>query len=103
MERKWYLDLWALIREPFKRGIPEIVEFGTTQRGFACAIGMVAISLAISWIIEAGVSLALGASALHLGVLLGGYGWGRYFYTSLLCVNNICCVSYLFSFIQPNS
>lgn len=33
MERKWYLDLWALIREPFKRGIPEIVEFGTIQRG----------------------------------------------------------------------
>lgn len=39
MERKWYLDLWALIRAPFKRGIPEIVEFGTTQRGFACAMG----------------------------------------------------------------
>ena len=38
MERKWYLDLWALIREPFKRGIPEIVEFGTIQRGFACLI-----------------------------------------------------------------
>ena len=71
MERKWYLDLWALIRAPFKRGIPEIVEFGTTQRGFACAIGMVAISLFMSWIIEAGVSFSLGASALHLGVLLG--------------------------------
>ena len=55
MERKWYLDLWALIREPFKRGIPEIVEFGTIQRGFACTMGMLAISLLVSWIIQAGM------------------------------------------------
>ena len=100
MERKWYLDLWALIREPFKRGIPEIVEFGTTQRGFACAIGMVAISLAISWIIEAGVSFALGASALHLGVLLGvmaGAGIFTLVFYALITFAVLAIYSVLFS------
>ena len=100
MERKWYLDLLALIREPFKRGIPEIVEFGTTQRGFACAIGMVAISLAISWIIEAGVSFALGASALHLGVLLGvmaGAGIFTLVFYALITFAVLAIYSVLFS------
>ena len=81
MERKWYLDLWALIRAPFKRGIPEIVEFGTIQRGFACAMGMLAISLLVSWIIQAGMSYSLGASALQLGAALGvlaGAGFFRW-------------------------
>ena len=71
MERKWYLDLWALIRAPFKRGIPEIVEFGTTQRGFACAMGMLAISMLVSWIIQAVMSYSLGVSPLQLGAALG--------------------------------
>ena len=71
MERKWYLDLWALIRAPFKRGIPEIVEFGTIQRGFASAIGMLVISLLVSWIVGYGVSYSLGNTALQLGAFLG--------------------------------
>lgn len=71
MERKWYLDLWALIRAPFKRGIPEIVEFGTTQRGFACAMGMLVISMLVSWIIQAVMSYSLGVSPLQLGAALG--------------------------------
>lgn len=71
MERKWYLDLWALIREPFKRGIPEIVEFGTIKSGFTCSIGMLVISLLVSWIIGYGVSYSLGNTALQLGAFLG--------------------------------
>ena len=71
MERKWYLDLWALIREPFKRGIPEIVEFGTIQRGFACSIGMLVINLLVSWSLGFGLSYFLGNSPLQLGVILG--------------------------------
>lgn len=71
MERKWYLDLWALIREPFKRGIPEIVEFGTIKSGFTCSIGMLIISLLVSWIIGYGVSYSLGNTALQLGAFLG--------------------------------
>lgn len=71
MERKWYLDLWALIRAPFKRGILEIVEFGTIQRGFACSIGMLVISLLVSWIIGYVVSYSLGNTALQLGAFLG--------------------------------
>lgn len=71
MGRKWYLDLWALIREPFKRGIPEIVEFGTIQRGFACSIGMLVINLLVSWSLGFGLSYFLGNSPLQLGVILG--------------------------------
>ena len=83
MERKWYLDLWALIRAPFKRGIPEIVEFGTTQRGFACAMGMLAISMLVSWIIQAVMSYSLGVSPFTARSCVGSYGWGRIFCTSL--------------------
>ena len=61
----------ALLVEPFKRGIPEIVEFGTIQRGFACTMGMLAISLLVSWIIQAGMVYSLGASAPQLGAALG--------------------------------
>ena len=71
MERKWYLDLWLLITSPFKRGISEIVEFGTIQRGFASAIGMLVISLLVSWSIGLVVSYSLGYSALPLGTVLG--------------------------------
>ena len=71
MERKWYLDLWALIREPFKRGIPEIVEFGTIQRGFACSIGMLVINLLVSWSIGFGVPYYVGNSPLQLGAIFG--------------------------------
>ncbi|WP_314642971.1 hypothetical protein [uncultured Veillonella sp.] len=71
MERKWYLDLWLLIRFPFKRGISEIVEFGTIQRGFASAIGMLVISLLVSWSIGLVESYSLGYSALPLGTVLG--------------------------------
>ena len=48
MERKWYLDLWLLVTSPFKRGIPEIVEFGTIQRGFAATVAMIVITLVFS-------------------------------------------------------
>ena len=71
MERKWYLDLWLLLTSPFKRGIPEIVEFGTIQRGFASAIGMLVISLLVSWTIGLVVSYSLGNLALPLGTILG--------------------------------
>lgn len=97
MERKWYLDLWALIRAPFKRGIPEIVEFGTTQRGFACAMGMLAISMLVSWIIQAVMSYSLGVSPLQLGAALGVMAGAGFFCTSLLCIKCICCISHLFS------
>ena len=100
MERKWYLDLWALIRAPFKRGIPEIVEFGTTQRGFACAMGMLAISMLVSWIIQAGMSYSLGASALQLGAALGvmaGAGFFALVFYALSAFAVLAIYSVLFS------
>ena len=100
MERKWYLDLWALIRAPFKRGIPEIVEFGTIQRGFACAMGMLAISLLVSWIIQAGMSYSLGASALQLGAALGvlaGAGFFALVFYALSAFAVLAIYSVLFS------
>ena len=100
MERKWYLDLWALIRAPFKRGIPEIVEFGTTQRGFACAMGMLAISLLVSWIIQAGMAYSLGASAPQLGAALGvlaGAGFFVLVFYALIAFAILAIYSVLFS------
>ena len=100
MERKWYLNLWALIREPFKRGIPEIVEFGTIQRGFACAMGMGAISLLVSWIIQAGMVYSLGASAPQLGAALGvlaGAGFFVLVFYALLTFAILAIYSVLFS------
>lgn len=76
MERKWYLDLWALIREPFKRGIPEIVEFGTIQRGFACTMGMLAISLLVSWIIQGWNGLFLRGFSSTARSCVGGSSLG---------------------------
>lgn len=100
MERKWYLDFWALIRAPFKRGIPEIVEFGTTQRGFACAMGMLAISLLVSWIIQAGMAYSLGASAPQLGAALGvlaGAGFFVLVFYALIAFAILAIYSVLFS------
>lgn len=73
MERKWYLDLWALIREPFKRGIPEIVEFGTIQRGFAATVAMVAITLVFSAITELLLAYVFGAHIVKLGSVMGRF------------------------------
>lgn len=73
MERKWYLDLWALIREPFKRGIPEIVEFGTIQRGFAATVAMVAITLVFSAITELLLAYVFGAHIVKLGSVIGRF------------------------------
>ena len=73
MERKWYLDLWALIREPFKRGIPEIVEFGTIQRGFAAMVAMVAITLVFSAITELLLAYVFGAHIVKLGSVIGRF------------------------------
>lgn len=100
MERKWYLDLWALIRAPFKRGIPEIVEFGTTQRGFACAMGMLAISMLVSWIIQAVMSYSLGVSPLQLGAGLGvmaGAGFFALVFYALSAFAVLAIYSVLFS------
>ena len=100
MERKWYLDLWALIRAPFKRGIPEIVEFGTTQRGFACAMGMLAISMLVSWIIQAVMSYSLGVSPLQLGAALGvmaGAGFFALVFYALSAFAVLAIYSVLFS------
>ena len=73
MERKWYLDLWALIREPFKRGIPEIVEFGTIQRGFAATVAMVAITLVFSAITELLLAYVFGVHIAKLGSIMGQF------------------------------
>ena len=73
MERKWYLDFWALIREPFKRGIPEIVEFGTIQRGFAATVAMVAITLVFSAITELLLAYVFGAHIVKLGSVIGRF------------------------------
>jgi len=73
MERKWYLDLWALIRAPFKRGIPEIVEFGTIQRGFAATVAMVAITLVFSAITELLLAYVFGAHIVKLGSVIGRF------------------------------
>ena len=73
MERKWYLDLWALIRVPFKRGIPEIVEFGTIQRGFAATVAMVAIALVFSAITELLLAYVFGAHIVKLGSVIGRF------------------------------
>ena len=73
MERKWYLDLWALIREPFKRGIPEIVEFGTIQRGFAATVAMVAVTLVFSAITELLLAYVFGDHIVKLGSVIGRF------------------------------
>ena len=73
METKWYLDLWALIRAPFKRGIPEIVEFGTIQRGFAATVAMVAITLVFSAITELLLAYVFGAHIVKLGSVIGRF------------------------------
>ena len=73
MERKWYLDLWLLIRSPFKRGIPEIVEFGTIQRGFAATVAMVAITLVFSAIIELLLAYVFGVHIAKLGSVMGQF------------------------------
>lgn len=73
MERKWYLDLWALIREPFKRGIPAIVEFGTIQRGFAATVAMVAITLVFSAITEVLLAYVFGAHIVKMGSVIGRF------------------------------
>lgn len=73
MERKWYLDLWALIREPFKRGIPEIVEFGTIQRGFAATVAMVAVTLVFSAITELLLAYVFGAHIVKMGSVIGRF------------------------------
>ena len=102
MERKWYLDLWALIREPFKRGIPEIVEFGTIQRGFACTMGMLAISLLVSWIIQAGMAYSLGVSAPQLGAALGVLAGAGFFVLVLYALSafvTLAIYSVLFSWV----
>ena len=102
MERKWYLDLWALIREPFKRGIPEIVEFGTIQRGFACAMGMLAISLLVSWIIQAVMAYSLGVSAPQLGAALGVLAGAGFFVLVLYALSafvTLAIYSVLFSWV----
>lgn len=73
MERKWYLDLWLLIRSPFKRGISEIVEFGTIQRGFAATVAMVAITLVFSAIIELLLAYVFGVHIAKLGSVMGQF------------------------------
>lgn len=73
MERKWYLDLWLLVTSPFKRGIPEIVEFGTIQRGFAATVAMVAITLVFSAIIELLFAYVFGVHIAKLGSVMGQF------------------------------
>ena len=73
MERKWYLDLWLLVTSPFKRGIPEIVEFGTIQRGFAATVSMVAITLVFSAIIELLFAYVFGVHIAKLGSVMGQF------------------------------
>ena len=73
MERKWYLDLWLLVTSPFKRGIPEIVEFGTIQRGFAATVSMVAITLVCSAIIELLFAYVFGVHIAKLGSVMGQF------------------------------
>ena len=64
MERKWYLDLWLLVTSPFKRGIPEIVKFGTIQRGFAATVAIIVITLVFSVITD--LVLAYWLGSFHL-------------------------------------
>ena len=73
MERKWYLDLWLLITAPFKRGISEIVEFGTIQRGFAATVAMVAITLVFAAITELVLAYVFGAHIAELGSVMGQF------------------------------
>lgn len=73
MERKWYLDLWLLIRSPFKRGISEIVEFGTIQRGFAATVAMVAITLVFAAITELVLAYLFGVHIEKLGSVMGQF------------------------------
>ena len=73
MERKWYLDLWLLIRSPFKRGISEIVAFGTIQRGFAATVAMVAITLVFAAITELVLAYLFGVHIEKLGSVMGQF------------------------------
>ena len=73
MERKWYLDLWLLIRSPFKRGISEIVEFGTIQRGFAATVAMVAITLVFAAITELVLAYLFGVHIEKLDSVMGQF------------------------------
>ena len=73
MERKWYLDLWLLVTSPFKRGIPEIVEFGTIHRGFAATVAMVAITLVFAAITELVLAYLFGVHIEKLGGVMGQF------------------------------
>ena len=73
MERKWYLDLWLLVTSPFKRGIPEIVEFGTIQRGFAATVAMVAITLVFAAITQLVLAYVFGVHIEKLGSVIGQF------------------------------
>ncbi len=73
MERKWYLDLWLLITSPFKRGISEIVEFGTIQRGFAATVAMVAITLVFAAITQLLLAYVFGVHIDKLSSVLGQF------------------------------
>lgn len=73
MERKWYLDLWLLVTSPFKRGIPEIVEFGTIQRGFAATVAMVAITLVFAAITQLVLAYVFGVHIEKLGSVMGQF------------------------------
>ena len=73
MERKWYLDLWLLDTSPFKRGIPEIVEFGTIQRGFAATVAMIVITLVFSVITDLVLAYVFDVHIDKLGSVMGQF------------------------------
>ena len=73
MERKWYLDLWLLVTSPFKRGIPEIVEFGTIQRGFAATVAMIVITLVFSVITDLLLAYVFDVHIDKLGSVMGQF------------------------------
>ncbi len=57
METKWYSDMWALIAAPFKRGIPQIVEQGSCQKGFYATVILAIVSYVFSNILPTLVNL----------------------------------------------
>ena len=87
METKWYSDIWQLMIAPFKRGIPQIVEYGSCKKGFYATVALALLSFVFSNILPALVGtifsnqleVALKGAAALSGVGILGLAFGLLF------------------------
>lgn len=87
METTWYSDMGALIVAPFKRGIPQIVEYGSCKKGFYATAAFALVSFLFSNILPTLVSMifadklevALTGAAALSGIGILGLAFGLLF------------------------